>query len=98
MVHVILNQSLFILMILKAPKGMKKIILILSVLMVSSCIGGVSKRIPIDEGNVRITITNKHVIHEKCEGFNSLGDPIWTLEFIESRDEYEQKLANSVKE
>lgn len=77
---------------------MKKVVLILFVLMVSSCIGGVSKRIPIDEGNVRITITNKHVIHEKCEGFNSLGDPIWTLEFIESREEYDRKLANSAEQ
>jgi hypothetical protein len=77
---------------------MKKIALILFVLMVSSCIGGVSKRIPIDEGDVRITITNKHVIHEKCDGFNGFGDPAWTLEFIETRDEYERKLANLVEE
>lgn len=66
--------------------------------MVSSCIGGVSKRIPVNEGDVRITITNEHVIHEKCEGFNGFGDPIWALEFIESRDEYKRKLANSVEE
>lgn len=77
---------------------MKRIVLILFVLMVSSCIGGVSKRIPIDKGDVRITITNEHVIHEKCEDFNGFGVPIWTLEFIESRDEYERKLANSVEE
>ncbi len=77
---------------------MKKIALILFVLMVSSCIGGVSERIPVDEGNIRITITDKHVIHEKCEGINGYGAPIWTLEFIESRDEYEQKLTNSIIE
>ena len=78
--------------------NMKKIVLILFVLMVSSCIGGVSKRIPIDEGDVRITITNKHVIHEKCDGINGFGTPMWTLEFIETRDEYERKLANLVEE
>ena len=72
---------------------MKKIVLILFVLIVSSCLGGVSKRIPVDEGDVRITITDEHVIHEKCEGTNGFGVPIWTLEFIESRDEYERKLA-----
>ena len=77
---------------------MKKIVLILFVLMVSSCYGGVSQRIPVDEGDMRITITDEHVIHEKCEGINGYGAPIWTLEFIESRDEYERKLANSVKE
>lgn len=71
---------------------MKKIVLILSVLMVSSCIGGVSKRIPVHKGNVRITITDEHVIHEKCTGVNGFGVPAWTLEFIESRDEYERKL------
>lgn len=72
---------------------MKKIVLILFVLMVSSCIEGVSKRIPVDEGDVRITITAEHVIHEKCEGATGVGCPIWALEFIESRDEYERKLA-----
>lgn len=77
---------------------MKKIALILSVLMVSSCIGGVSKRIPVHKGNVRITITDEHVIHEKCTGADGFGVPAWTLEFIESRDEYERKLANSVEE
>lgn len=71
---------------------MKNIVLILFVLIVSSCIGGVSKRIPVNEGDVRITITDKHVIHEKCEGTNGFGVPTWTLEFIESRDEYERKL------
>lgn len=66
--------------------------------MVSSCIGGVSQRIPVDEGDMRITITDEHVIHEKCKGADGFGVPLWTLEFIESRDEYERKLANSVKE
>lgn len=77
---------------------MKKIVLILSVLMVSSCNAGVSQRIPIDDGDMRITITNEHVIHEKCVGADGFGVPMWTLDFIESRDEYECKLANSVKE
>lgn len=77
---------------------MKKIILILFVLIVSSCLGGVSKRISIDEGDVRITITDKHVIHEKCEGANGFGKPIWTLELIESRNEYERKLTLEASE
>lgn len=77
---------------------MKKIALILFVLMVSSCDGGVSKRIPVDEGAMRITITDEHAIHEKCTGVNGFGIPFWTLEFIESRDEYERKLANSIIE
>lgn len=71
---------------------MKKFILILFVFIISSCGGGVSERIPLEKGDTRITITNEHIIHEKCTGFNGFGEPFWGFEYIESRDEYERKL------
>ena len=71
---------------------MKKFVLILFVLIISSCSNGVSRRIPLKEGDTRITIADEHVIHEKCSGFNGFGMPFWDLEYIESRDEYERKL------
>lgn len=71
---------------------MKKFVLILFVLIISSCSGGISKRIPLKEGDTRITITDEHVIHEKCSGCNGFGTPLWHFEYIESRDEYERKL------
>ena len=72
---------------------MKKFVLILFVLIVSSCTNGVSRRIPLKDGDIRITITDEHVIHEKCVGFDGLfGNPHWELEYIESRGEYERKL------
>ena len=74
---------------------MRKFILILFVLIISSCTNGVSKKIPLKTGDTRITITDEHVIREKCSGFNGLGVPFWHLEYIESRDEYERKLKQS---
>ena len=71
---------------------MKKFILILLVLIISSCTNGVSSRIPLKEGDIRITISDEHVIHEKCLGFSNFGTPLWELEYIESRGEHEQKL------
>ena len=71
---------------------MKKLVLILFVLIISSCINGVSKKIPLKKGDTRITITDKHVIHEKCSGFDNFGTPHWEFEYIESRCEYEWKL------
>lgn len=71
---------------------MKKFVLILLVLIVSSCTREVYHKIPLKEGDTRITITDKHVIHEKCLKFNSHGNPLWGLEYIESRGEYERKL------
>ncbi len=76
---------------------MKKFVLVLFVLTISSCGNGVSKRIPLKNGDTRITITDEHVIHEKCSGFNSFGTPLWGLEYIESRDEYELKLKQNQK-
>lgn len=70
---------------------MKKIILILAVFLISSCSDGVSKRIPLKKGDERITISEKHAIHEKCIGFNSFGKAVWRLDYIESRSEYDQK-------
>ena len=77
---------------------MKKIILATMVLIMSSCIGGVSKRIPVDEGDTRITMTSTHVIHERCIGCDGFGTPQWELEYIESRGEYDQKCESQQEE
>ena len=71
---------------------MKKFVLLLLVLIISSCTNGVSSRIPIKDGDTRVTITDVHVIHERCLGCTKFGNPLWELEYIESRGEYERKL------
>ena len=67
---------------------MKKfIVLIIAALMLCSCIGGQSYRIPIKKGDVRYTVTDKQVVVEACTFVDEFGTPKWNLVRIEYRDD-----------
>ncbi len=70
---------------------MKKILLVLVLVIICSCQPGTTKRLPLNSGDIRITISDKQVIYEKLSGFDSFGTPNWILDKIESREEFDTK-------
>lgn len=67
---------------------MKKFILLLvAALMLCSCIGGQSCRVPVKEGDVRYTVTDEQVIVETCYTIDGFGTPHWKLVRIEYRED-----------
>ncbi len=70
---------------------MRRILLIALAIILTGCYSGVSKRIPVMEGDTRVTLTETHAIHERCIGCDGFGHPRWDLDYIESRDEYDSR-------
>ena len=66
---------------------MKKIILLaITVIILASCTGGNSIRIPIKKGDIRTTETEDYIIVERCDGTNGFGHPWWYFESITKKE------------
>ena len=66
---------------------MKKIVsLIVTLILLCNCYGGKNYRIPISEGAVRVTMTDEHVIVERCSQVNGFGQPLWEFVRISYRN------------
>lgn len=66
---------------------MKKIIaFVCGLLLLTSCINGVSRRIPLEQGDLRVTYSKKHIIIEEIDGFTGAGVAVYKLVKITSND------------
>ena len=65
----------------------KVIILVLGLIILSSCAPGTNFRVPIKEGDTRITETKEYIITEVCTGANGAGHPFWKKVSVKKKDQ-----------
>lgn len=69
---------------------MKKLLLLLSLVVLSSCTNDLNTAIGLKIGDRRYTETDYCIVVEKCTGFNGLHDAYWEYEKIIPKDSINQ--------
>ena len=65
----------------------KVIIIVLGLIILSSCAPGTNFRIPIKEGDTRTTETKDYIMTEVCTGSSAAGIPHWEKVSIRKKDQ-----------
>lgn len=66
---------------------MKKILIIIfTIVLLTSCTGGINYRMIVKTGDIRKTYTDEYVLTEVCTGSNGLGASFWQKVSIEKAD------------
>ncbi len=65
----------------------KVIILVLGLIILSSCASDTNFHVPIKEGDTRTTETKDYIMTEVCTGANSFGHLFWKKVSIEKKDQ-----------
>lgn len=65
---------------------MKKLLFLLSLVVLSSCTNDLNTAIKLREGDKRFTETECCIVVEKCTGFNVLHEAFWEYEKIIPKD------------
>ena len=66
---------------------MKKILIIIfTIILLTSCTGGINYRMRLKKGDIRKTYTNEYVLTEVCTGSNGFGVSFWEKVSIEKTD------------
>lgn len=67
-------------------KLIKVFVLLIAVLALSSCSGGISYKMKVKKGDIRTTETDEYVLTEVCTGINGFGCPLWEKVSIQNKN------------